>query len=723
MTCSGEVDSPVTRFPFSSLRTRLLLLVLIATVPAWGLIYSTAREQRRLAVVDAKADAQQVTRLVALEEERLIEGTRQLLASLARSPVRSGDPAACNAFFSETLKHYPFYANLGAIESDATISCSALPTRGRINVGDRPYFQRAIETRSFSVGDYQIGRVTGKPTINFGYPVLDKTGRVQTVVFAALELVQFDRVTAAVRLPPGALISVIDQSGTILARHPDPEKWIGRSAPETALIKTILDQRGEGTAEAVGMDGVPRLIAFTRLGGGPGGGLFVSVGIPTEVAFAGVNRIFVRNLAALGLITATALVVAWVGGNLIILRRLNTLARAAELLRSGDLSARADVRGDDEIGTMAQAFNSMAEQLTATVRAEQEATEALAERVNELAQRSRENDLLSLMGELLEACSTLEEAYAVTGRSLGQLFPDEAGTVLVMNASRNLLEPAAAWGAHPAGQDAFTPEDCWALRRGRAHLVEDTVSGLLCKHLPGTPLPSAYLCIPLLAQSETLGVLYLSSPPAPAALPAGLAESKQRLAVSVAERLAPALANLRLRESLRSQAIRDPLTGMFNRRYMEETLERELSRAQRGQYPVGVVMFDIDGLKPINDSFGHDAGDALLRELGALLRGGLRGGDIACRYGGDEFVFILPEAPLDMTQRRAEQLREAVKRLRVSHRGQIAGPVTVSGGVAGFPDHGATGAILLQAADVALYRAKDEGRDRVIVAKIGEGGS
>lgn len=170
------------------------------------------------------------------------------------------------------------------------------------------------------------------------------------------------------------------------------------------------------------------------------------------------------------------------------------------------------------------------------------------------------------------------------------------------------------------------------------------------------------------------------------------------------------------REELRAQAIRDPLTGLFNRRYMEESLGRELHRALRNQQPLGVLMLDLDHFKRFNDAAGHPAGDALLKELGALLQHRTRKEDIACRYGGEEFTVILPGMAVEMARRRAEELREGMKGAEVQHRGQSLGPVTLSVGVAAAPDHGATTEEILQAADEALYQAKAEGRDRVVVS-------
>ncbi|HEY3232544.1 MAG TPA: sensor domain-containing diguanylate cyclase, partial [Roseiflexaceae bacterium] len=267
----------------------------------------------------------------------------------------------------------------------------------------------------------------------------------------------------------------------------------------------------------------------------------------------------------------------------------------------------------------------------------------------------------------------------------------------------------------------FAIDTCWALRRGRTHLVGNPSSGPICRHVGS--IATGYICVPILTQGEVFGVLHVCSSllddPSAERETGALAVSRWRLAVTVAEHVALALANLKLRETLRQQALRDPLTNLFNRRYMEESLEREVRRSVRHTSQLGVMMIDIDHFKHFNDTFGHAAGDTLLRAVGALLIAHTRGEDIACRYGGEEFTLILPDSALEDTWKRAEQMREAIKRLRVRHGGELLNVATVSVGVAGFPEHGAVPEALLRAADLALYQAKAEGRDRVVKQMAG----
>jgi len=225
----------------------------------------------------------------------------------------------------------------------------------------------------------------------------------------------------------------------------------------------------------------------------------------------------------------------------------------------------------------------------------------------------------------------------------------------------------------------------------------------------------------MMAQGDTLGVLQLRRAPAREGQEKKLEEfirvSRQQLAVTVAGHIGLALANLKLRDTLRTQSIRDPLTGLYNRRYLKESLDREMRRSARSQRPLAVIMLDVDHFKGFNDTLGHDAGDALLRELGNFLQSHTRTEDIPCRYGGDEFVIILADTSKEVAIRRARQLLEGIRRLSVPHGKVFLNPPTLSLGVAVYPQHGSTGDSLLHAADEALYEAKSQGRDRVVVGR------
>jgi diguanylate cyclase (GGDEF)-like protein/PAS domain S-box-containing protein len=356
----------------------------------------------------------------------------------------------------------------------------------------------------------------------------------------------------------------------------------------------------------------------------------------------------------------------------------------------------------------------------------QDANRQLRATVQELEQRNRENALLGKVGDLLQMCKSAEEANGVLAHYVGKLFPGACGSFYHLNPGNNLLEAVVTWGADAATDDpVIAKEDCWALRSGQLHSVDGPGAGLSCQHL-SHPAAGPSFCAPITAQGEVLGMLHVrfaerdaldARNAQPPALKDSQPETRKLWVLTVSEHLSLALANLKLRETLRMQAVRDALTGLYNRRYMEHALEREVLRAARNRRTVGLIMLDLDHFKRVNDSYGHEVGDLLLRSVGEFLLANVRAEDIACRYGGEEFVVLLPEATLAMTQTRAEQLWRGIQGLTVNVRGALLRALTTSVGVAAYPEHGSSLAELLRAADVALYSAKREGRDRVIVAQ------
>ncbi len=390
---------------------------------------------------------------------------------------------------------------------------------------------------------------------------------------------------------------------------------------------------------------------------------------------------------------------------------IRKLKEAADNLAQGMVAAKVTLKSKGELGQLAEAVNRMGKQL-------KDSQERLLAYDRELEQSNREIRLLSQMGELLQSCRMGEAAYAIIAQSLGQLFPEDSGALYVFASSRLLLERVGVWGEAPPPEPEIAPTDCWGMRRGELFSGGDGYHQPRCRHVQNGQRP--YFCVPIGPPSEELGLLQVAAGPPSVQEEAAWLPGRQRLAQGVAEHLSLALANLKTNEELRNQSLRDPLTGMFNRRYMEESLEREVFRAARQGTSLGIIMLDLDHFKRFNDSFGHVAGDVLLRELGLMLRKYIRSSDIPCRYGGEEFTLILPDASLEVVRKRAEELRAAARRLKVWHVYRWLGVVTLSMGVAMFPDHGTTAKAILQAADSALYRAKQTGRDRVCVA--GENG-
>ncbi len=353
--------------------------------------------------------------------------------------------------------------------------------------------------------------------------------------------------------------------------------------------------------------------------------------------------------------------------------------------------------------------------VTERLKAEEElkrANEQLQIMVNESEWRTREAILITSMSEFLQSSLNFDEAYAIIGRSAQQLFAAVSGGLFMLDPAGNFLEMVASWGETLAGEQVFAPNNCWAIRRGRIYLSGGLVHNEHCRHLPAKA-GGCYFCLPLIAQEGAFGLLHLQ---APSEGDSSVIDQIKDIAVTFTDNISLALANLKLRETLRQQVIHDPLTGLFNRRYLEDTLKQQIHRIRRKRSTVGVIMMDLDHFKPINDTYGHEAGDQLLQALGKFLKTQVRVGDILCRYGGDEFVLIMPEASLDITRQRAEEIKRAAPHLQVVSQGRPLESSTISLGVAIFPDHGATVEDVLRAADNALYKAKAAGGNRVVAA-------
>lgn len=327
------------------------------------------------------------------------------------------------------------------------------------------------------------------------------------------------------------------------------------------------------------------------------------------------------------------------------------------------------------------------------------------ELVDELTETGSDIRLINQLSSSLQSSDSREDAAQILNHYMVELFPDKAGALYLMRASRNMLELTTAWNASDVAMPlAIAPADCWALRLGRTYEAASP-NDLRCHH--NTDSSTAYLCVPLMAQGDIIGMIHFRD---------HSMEDIKPLAQFTATHIGAALAGISLRETLRQQSIKDPLTGLFNRRYLEETLEREMHRAKRNNSPLSLVMLDIDHFKQFNDRYGHPAGDLLLKEFGNNLRAHVRGQDIACRYGGEEFILVLPDATAAQAHERAETIRQSLVSLTVDYQGVRLPAITASFGVAAYPVDGDDWESLQRLADRALYYAKANGRDQVATA-------
>lgn len=532
-----------------STRGRIVLLVALAGLPALALTtYSTWDERSRLEL-QAQDTLRRLATQAAQRQQQVIESAKQTLAAVSLHPASAlADQKSCNQFLAELQKKSSeIYHSMGIYRADAVLICNAVPWQGKVVSPDRLYFRLALSSGKFTIGNYQIGRVTKQQGINFGYPVTNSAGVVTGVAFVAVNLENMHDMAAAVPYPAQTIVTVIDRDGVVLVQHPPAGEIVGEKLHNTEVRKRMLSGRN-GIFRMPATDGIDRLWAFETVTDNPDQviPMRVLVSVPMNVIYAEANLAFERYLIGIALATILLLIGAWYGTEIYLVRKVRTLLNAAGRVHSGDLHVRTGMpHNSDELNQIGAAFDTMTQEL-----------------------QDRDAKLQKLLLQLKE------------------------------------------------------------------------------------------------------------------------------------------------------QVITDPLTGLNNRRYLMDFLQREMDRARRSHTPVAAIMLDIDHFKRINDAFGHAAGDLALKEVARLLNEHIRGSDMACRYGGEEFLLILPGATLEGARQRAENLKALVKTLNLQFNGQPLGRITASLGVALFPDHAATDEALIQSADEALYESKGAGRDRVSVSKI-----
>ncbi|HAT8369584.1 TPA: diguanylate cyclase [Legionella pneumophila] len=378
-----------------------------------------------------------------------------------------------------------------------------------------------------------------------------------------------------------------------------------------------------------------------------------------------------------------------------------------------EMSSKLIQNGDNEINGVVHSVRNITKRVQEHTEL-QESYQKLANGMKELQEKNEQITLLVEMSDIMLACSSQQELSDVLSKYSQRLLRFSSGYLFIMHPSKNYLEKTTSWGDPQPHELTFTPEQCWAIRRGRVHHVDSSHIELLCGHVSFSleQQDLSLLCVPLMAQNDIYGLLYLEVNLKQ--LP--LFDENQRLLITAfAELTALALANVRLGESLRYQSIRDPLTGLYNRRYLEDFLFKQLHQAERTKASFAILMLDLDHFKKINDTFGHDAGDLVLKELGQILNSDIRLGDIAARYGGEEFVLLLYDIDAQAAKMKAENLRSAISNLQVKYGAQPVGQITASIGISVYPDDAKSPAEVIEAADKALYQAKNKGRNKVIL--------
>jgi GAF domain-containing protein len=504
------------RFAFGSLRFRLILLVLLAILPFLGLILYIDINQRQHARMDAQQNALRLIRVSVLEQEQLFVSTKQLLVAISKLPyIREGDVEACRVLFTDLLSQYSSYTALSLAFPNGSVICSAPSVSTPINFADRPWFQRVLQSKDFVISEYVIGRISGKSIVVLAYPVLDKLKNIQAIIAIGIDLSWLNQIIAEAALPAGSAYTVIDTQGVILARYPDPEKWVGQPMPETPLIGEILAAQGEGTIEAVDIDGVHRLYAFAPLNTDPSSREFVSIGIPESVAYAEANRILVTNLVGLVMVLFLSLVAAWFGGHVFIMRRINLLVQATKRLQSGDLGAHTGwPYGTGELSQLAQAFDQMSETLRLRDAETRQANITLSKLNRALRVISACNQALVRTDDeidlLLKICQLIVQVGGYRLAWVGYAMQDEGKTVRPVAQAgyeEGYLETLdITWADTEKGQGPTGT----AIRSGKTVIARDILTNPHFTPWRGEALKRGYassIALPIISNTQTLGAL------------------------------------------------------------------------------------------------------------------------------------------------------------------------------------------------------------------------
>lgn len=695
---------------FSGLRARLLLLVLFALVPLFIWDVYVAIAEREYAAAAATKEAKNLVQVAAREHQRLIQSTRQYLTSVSKLPEikKPSSREACARTLAEVHSPFSYYRMIGLALADGTVYCRSIPIFTKVNITDRGYFQRAVSTRDFGIGDYQIGRATLKPSINFGQAVLDERGNVRNVVFAALDIDWLNELLAAHELPPQSSMEVLDRDGTILARHPNPEAWVGKTVSNAKLIQTITSHK-DGIVEMPGLDGVNRVYAFAPLFDGPNGTAFISVGLSTEVAFAGANDKLRRSLVLLLIVGIVVFALVWWIGDIFVLRRVQALAAAAKRIGEGDLSARTGLPHEktEEIGQLASAFDRMAQglELMTLVRDRvHRALETLSACNRAMVGATSEQELLR------EMCETIVKVGGYRYAWIG--YADHT--------SEHSIQTAAQFGSgHHAESLAMSLVDgTWDIEKGRGLIASairmakpratfdlSTVFDqleLAAKHKIGSAI-----ALPLTIQNRAIAALLICAPETDA-----FNTEEFELLYQAAQDIAVAISMLRTRvehdQALEYMAYYDSLTGLPNRAHFEKQLRRAITDAGRTEQPLTLMIIDIQRLWVVNDALGFHHGDQILKDVGGRIRKLLNPHVPVARMRGDEFAILLPGGK-EHAATVAEQIH-----------GELAEPFVIDGlrldisvviGISLYPEHGHETSQVIRYADVAMHQAKKSGRN------------
>ncbi len=684
------------------LRGRLLLLVLLAVIPAFALIGYTAHLQRGQVAAEVEEQALGIVRGAAREQRQLISMTRQLLMSMAQLPAV--DPASdrvhdCSDILSMLRKPNPYYTNFGVAMPDGQMYCSAIPMHRQVNITDRTYFQRAMRSRGLGIGDYQIGRLTGVPAINFGYPVTNQKGEIVSLVFAALNLSWLEEMIGNIELPDGSSLMVIDNLGTVLARYPQ-SGLAGESIRGEALFTAIKQLESESVVSLRERRGTSVLHAIAPLHYSTSGRIYITVDIPANVAYARVNQHLYRNTLLLAMVMLLVFAAAWFGSDMLVLRRIRALQTAARKLAAGDMSSRTGLPdGTEELGQLAGTFDEMAGALQRTNRA----LRTLSAGNHAVVRATDEPDLLRSLCDNIVAFGGYRIAWVgyrdekVPGQlNLMALAPQKEDT-LTNREPLGLLDTATE---NSPVQEVFGNCEVFISRdlardprmqpwRGAANR-----SGI-----------NALALFPLQINHRIIGILAICSTDADA-----FDATEIALLEEAAEDLSYGIRALRTMEAheqahatITHMAYYDALTDLPNHTQFDEKLQDMIEQAN----PAVLLFIDLDRFREINEALGFHRGDTLLRDVAIRISRCLDDDIFLARMRGNEFAVLLPGHKPGLMEKIVREILAVMEEpFEVD---DLTLDVSITIGIVRFPEHGNEVPVLIRRAESAVRQARKEG--------------
>lgn len=639
---------------FSSLRARVLVLVVIAVLPWVSAIGYHLWENRTHAVDEALAEALQLSRAAATQQNQAVSNAHSLLRVLSALPeIRTGAPEACRKQLADIHGQADNYANIVVTDANGRLLCAA-KGGGKIDFSDRDWYTEVIKKPRFVVGRYIVGRILGHSVLPASYPIADSGNTVQRVVMTAIDVAWLDQLLHETRLPEGAVVSMLDTEGTVLAQQPGGAESIGKPHRLPGMVKAIRAGNKDGTGEAPGGDGVPRLFAYTRLPGGAGNGAagFAAVSIARDSVLAVAERDFSVNLGLLAALSLLGLLGTWYVTDRLVLRRMRALIATARRIAAGDFAARTELgHGSSELSELARAFDEMAASL-------QQSFEQ-AQRVMEVAPESFV--VSDAQGRIVMVNAQTEKLF---GYCRDELLGQPVEMLIPVRARESHARQRQTYLAAPAVRDMGVRRDLAARRKD------------------GTEFPV----------DISLGPLQTD---------------KGRLIISAVRDISE---RKEFESRILHQATHDALTDLPNRVMFREHVAHAMLHATRSEKLIAVLFLDLDGFKNINDTLGHEAGDELLRAVTGRLVGVLRQDDLIGRQGGDEFTILLQGFRIvqDIVHI-VEKLLDAIAEPFVLGSNEMH--VTASIGVTVFPFDDNEVESLLRNADTAMYQAKEAGKN------------